>query len=148
MPNGADVSVEFRLWGSDGKKVLAVVQVPSSDRSPLAAALLAMPELLSQLAKAGVKELGWKGFVPSGRLRPASAWLLYGEIREPDLLEARKKALEIAESAGIRLDPDPAAGRVGRLGELDIAKLLANAGNKGSDSKGSVNSSSVRSRLR
>jgi len=143
VPRSNEAPVEYRLWGSDGKKVLAVVQVPSSDRSPLAAALLALPELFNQLANAGVKELGWKGFVPAGRLRPASAWLVYGEIREPDLLQAREKALQVASSAGMKLDPDPAEGKVGKLGELDLAKLLSNAsGNKGSDNN------SVRARLK
>jgi hypothetical protein len=146
VPKANDVQVEFRLWDENGRKVLAVVQVPTSDRSPLAQAMLALPELLAQLANAGVREIGWRGFVPSGRLRPASAWLLYGEVREPDLVEAREKALEVAKSAGIKLDPDPAAGRVGRLGELDLGKLLSN--NKSSVDKGSVNSSSVRSRLK
>jgi len=148
VPKGTDVPVEYRLWDESGRKVLAVVQVPSSDRSPLATAMLALPDLLSQLAHAGVRELGWRGFVPSGRLRPASAWLIYGDVREPDLVEAREKALEVAKSAGIRLDPDPAEGKVGRLGEVDLSKLLANAGNKGSDNKGSVNTSSVRARLK
>ena len=47
----------------------------------------------------------------------------------------------------IRLDPDPAEGKVGKLGEVDLAKLLS-AGNESSGNKGSVNSSSVRSRLK
>jgi len=141
----SDAAVEFRLWDESGRKVLAVVQVPESDRSALATAMLALPDLLSQLSAAGVKSIGWKGFIPSGRLRPASAWLFYGELREPDLVEARAKAVGVAESAGIKLDPDPAAGRVGKLGEVDLTKLLSDAGsNKSSSSP----SSSVRSRLK
>jgi len=147
VPRSEGVPVEFRLWDSDGKKVLAVVQIGDSDRSALATALLSLPELLAQFASAGVREVGWKGFVPTGRLRPASAWLFYGEIREPDLVEARSRALQVAEASGIRLDPDPAEGKVGRLGEVDLAKLLS-AGNESSGNKGSVNSSSVRSRLK
>ena len=135
-------SAEYRLWDENGRRVLAVVQVAPTDRSPLAAALLALPELFNQLSGAGVKEVGWKGFVPSGRLRPASAWLVYGELREPDLLEARSRAIEAAEAAGIKLDPDPAAGRVGKLGELDLAKLL----NGSSDSGGSASTGSNHSR--
>ena len=148
VPKGTDVPVEFRLWDESGRKVLAVVQVPSSGRSPLAAALLALPELLAQLSAAGVREIGWKGFIPSGRLRPASAWLVYGDIKESDLLDARAKALELAASSGIKLDQDPAAGRIGKLGELNLSDLLNNSGNKGSDNKGSVNTSSVRARLK
>ena len=148
VPRNEDVPVEYRLWDESGRKVLAVVQVPSSDRSPLATAMLALPDLLSQLAHAGVRELGWRGFVPAGRLRPASAWLVYGDIREQDLIQAREEALEVAKANGIKLDPDPAEGKVGKLGEVDLSKLLANAGNKGSVNKGSVNSSSVRSRLK
>jgi hypothetical protein len=144
VPRSEGVSAEFRLWDESGRKVLAVVQIPKTERSPLASALLALPDLVKELANAGVKELGWKGFVPSGRLRPASAWLLYGEVREPDLLESRKKALEIAKSAGIKFDTDPAEGKVGKLGELDLSKLLVNAG-KGSSS---ASNSSVRSRLK
>jgi len=141
----SDAAVEFRLWDESGRKVLAVVQVPESDRSALATAMLALPDLLSQLSAAGVKSIGWKRFIPSGRLRPASAWLFYGELREPDLVEARAKAVGVAESAGIKLDPDPAAGRVGKLGEVDLTKLLSDAGsNKSSSSP----SSSVRSRLK
>ena len=138
----SESATEFRLWDSDGKKVLAVVQVAPTDRSPLAAALLALPELFNQLSGAGVKEVGWKGFVPAGRLRPASAWLLYGDVREPDLVQAREKALEIAKTNGMKLDPDPAAGRVGKLGELDLAKLL----NGSSDSGGSASTGSNHSR--
>ena len=147
VPRNEDVPVEYRLWDADGRKVLAVVQVPSAGRSPLASALLSLPELFNQLAHAGVRELGWRGFVPSGRLRPASAWLIYGDVREPDLIEARSRALQVAEASGIRLDPDPAEGKVGKLGEVDLAKLLS-AGNESSGNKGSVNTSSVRSRLK
>jgi hypothetical protein len=143
----SESAAEFRLWDSDGRRVLAVVQIGASDRSALASALLALPALFQELAKAGVREIGWKGFVPVGRLRPASAWLVYGDIKESDLLDARAKALELAASSGIKLDPDPAVGRVGKLGELDLGKLLA-AGNKGSDSKSSGNGTSVRSRLK
>jgi len=135
-------SAEYRLWDSDGRRVLAVVQLPKSDRSPLAAALLSLPFLFNQLAGAGVKEVGWKGFVPSGFLRPASAWLFYGEIREPDLIQAREKAFELASAHGIKLDPDPAEGKVGLLGEIDLAKLLS-----GHNSSLASNSS-VRSRLK
>jgi len=133
---------EYRLWDSDGRRVLAVVQLPKSDRSPLASAMLSLPFLFNQMAQAGVKEIGWKGYIPSGRLRPASAWMVYGEIREPDLVEARKKALEIAKTNGMKLDPDPAEGRVGMLGELDLSKLLSDY-KSGDDA-----SSSVRSRLK
>jgi hypothetical protein len=139
---------EFRLWDAEGRRVLAVVQLPTRDgRSPLAEALLSLPYLFNQLANAGVREVGWKGFIPSGRLRTASAWLIYGEIREPDLVEARKKALDVAKSAGINLDPDPASGRVGKLGELDLAQLLGGSGSS-STSAGSSSSASVRSRLK
>jgi len=147
VPRNEDAQVEFRLWNSEGRRVLAVVQVEPSDRSALASALLSLPALVQELAKAGVKELGWKGFVPAGRLRPASAWLFYGEIREPDLVEARNKAIEVAKKCGIRLDQDPAEGKVGRLGEVDLAKLLA-SDSKGSVDKGSGNGNSVRSRLK
>ncbi|KUO41477.1 MAG: hypothetical protein APZ16_07280 [Candidatus Hadarchaeum yellowstonense] len=134
---------EYRLWDEDGRRVLAVVQIPRSEqRSPLADALLSLPYLFNQFASAGVKEVGWKGYIPSGRLRPASAWLLYGEVREPDLAEARAKALDIARSNGIRLDPDPAEGKVGKLGELDLAGLL------NSDNKTVQKDQSVRSRLK
>ena len=138
----SESATEFRLWDENGRRVLAVVQLPKTDRSPLAQAMLALPELFNQLGGAGVQEVGWKGFVPSGRLRPASAWLVYGELREPDLLEARSRAIEAAEAAGIKLDPDPAAGRVGKLGELDLAKLL----NGSSDSGGSASTGSNHSR--
>ena len=138
----SESATEFRLWDENGRRVLAVVTLPKSDRSPLAAALLALPELFNQLGGAGVQEVGWKGFVPAGRLRPASAWLLYGDVREPDLVQAREKALEIAKTNGMKLDPDPAAGRVGKLGELDLAKLL----NGSSDSGGSASTGSNHSR--
>jgi len=133
---------EYRLWDENGRRVLAVVQVAPSDRSPLAAALLALPFLFNQMAQAGVKEIGWKGYIPSGRLRPASAWMVYGELREPDLVEARRKALEVAKAHGIKLDPDPAEGKVGLLGEIDLAELLkVNSSNTKGDQ-------SVRSRLK
>jgi len=142
VPRSEDVPVEFRLWDESGRKVLAVVQVAPTDRSPLAQAMLALPELFNQLSSAGVREVGWKGFVPTGRLRPASAWLLYGDVREPDLVQAREKALEVARAHGIRLDPDPAEGKVGLLGEIDLAELLkVNSSNTKGDQ-------SVRSRLR
>jgi len=142
VPRSEDVPVEFRLWDESGRKVLAVVQVAPTDRSPLAQAMLALPELFNQLSSAGVKEVGWKGFVPAGRLRPASAWLLYGDVREPDLVQAREKALEVARAHGIRLDPDPAEGKVGLLGEIDLAELL----NGSSDSGGSASTGSNHSR--
>ena len=137
-------AAEYRLWDENGRKVLAVVQLPKAEgsRSPLAVAVLSLPYLVNQLAGAGVQEVGWKGYIPSGRLGPASAWMVYGELREPDLLEARSRAIEAAEAAGIKLDPDPAAGRVGKLGELDLAKLL----NGSSDSGGSASTGSNHSR--
>jgi len=141
VPRSEDVPVEFRLWDESGRKVLAVVQVAPTDRSPLAAALLALPELFNQLGGAGVQEVGWKGFVPTGRLRPASAWLVYGEIKEPDLIQAREKALEIARSSGIRLDPDPAEGKVGKLGEIDLAELLKGSSGSGGSGSGGSNHS-------
>ena len=139
-------AAEYRLWDESGRKVLAVVQVAPTDRSALASALLALPALVQELANAGVRELGWKGFVPAGRLRPASAWLLYGDVREPDLVQAREKALEVARAHGIRLDPDPAEGKVGLLGEIDLAELLK--GSSGSGGSGSIGSVSNRSRLK
>ena len=142
VPRSEDVPVEFRLWDESGRKVLAVVQVAPTDRSPLAQAMLALPELFNQLSSAGVKEVGWKGFVPSGRLRPASAWLVYGDVREPDLIEAREKALQVAKTNGMKLDPDPAEGKVGMLGEIDLAGLLK------SNNKAEQTDQSVRSRLR
>ena len=138
----SESATEFRLWDENGRRVLAVVTLPKSDRSPLAQAMLALPELFNQLSSAGVKEVGWKGFVPAGRLRPASAWLLYGDVREPDLVQAREKALEVARAHGIRLDPDPAEGKVGLLGEIDLAELL----NGSSDSGGSASTGSNHSR--
>jgi hypothetical protein len=139
---------EFRLWDSDGRRVLAIVQLPKADgsRSPLAVAVLSLPFLFNQLASAGVKEVGWKGYIPSGRLRPASAWMVYGELRETDLLEARNKALEIARTNGMKLDPDPAEGKVGLLGEIDLAELLK--GSSGSGGSGSSGSGSNHSRLK
>ena len=138
----SESATEFRLWDENGRRVLAVVTLPKSDRSPLAQAMLALPELFNQLSSAGVKEVGWKGFVPSGRLRPASAWLVYGDVREPDLIEAREKALQVAKTNGMKLDPDPAEGKVGLLGEIDLAELLkVNSSNTKGDQ-------SVRSRLR
>ena len=138
----SESATEFRLWDESGRKVLAVVQVAPTDRSPLAQAMLALPELFNQLSSAGVKEVGWKGFVPSGRLRPASAWLVYGDVREPDLIEAREKALQVAKTNGMKLDPDPAEGKVGMLGEIDLAELLK------SNNKAEQTDQSVRSRLR
>jgi hypothetical protein len=135
-------AAEYRLWDADGRRVLAVVTLPKTDRSPLADAVLSLPFLFNQFASAGVKEVGWKGFIPAGRLRPSSAWMVYGELREPDLIEARQRALEIAKSNGIRLDPDPAEGRVGMLGEIDLAGLLK------SNNKTGQTDQSVRSRLR
>jgi len=105
--------------------------VPSSGerkRSPLAWALLSFSELINQLGQAGVKEVGWAGSIPPGRLRPASAWLVYGEVREDDLLAARQAAIEAAARYGMSFDPDPAEGRVGKLGELDLAQLLSKSG--------------------
>jgi hypothetical protein len=131
-------SAEYRLWDADGRRVLAVVQIPKTERSPLASALMALPFLFNQMAQAGVKEVGWKGFVPSGFLRPASAWLVYGELRETDLLDARSKALETAKTNGMKLDPDPAEGKVGLLGEIDLSRVLNSQGSN----------QSVRSRLR
>jgi len=131
---------EFRLWDEDGRRILAVVQIPKTERSPLAGALLSLPYLFNQMAHAGVREVGWKGFVPSG------AWLVYGEIFQPDLIQAREKALEIAKAHGIKLDPDPAEGKVGLLGEIDLAELLK--GSSGSGGSGSIGSVSNRSRLK
>ena len=134
-------AAEYRLWDESGRKVLAVVQVAPTDRSALASALLALPALVQELANAGVRELGWKGFVPAGRLRPASAWLLYGDVREPDLVQAREKALEVARAHGIRLDPDPAEGKVGLLGEIDLAELLKGSSGSGGSGSGGSNHS-------
>jgi hypothetical protein len=137
-------AAEYRLWDADGRRVLAVVTLPKNEqRSPLADAVLSLPFLFNQLSGAGVKEVGWKGYIPSGFLRPSSAWCFYGELRDPDLVEARNRALEIAKNNGIRLDPDPAEGRVGKLGEIDLAELL-----KGSSGSGATSTGSNRSRLR
>ena len=131
----AQAVAEFRIYLPGERSPRAVIEVPGNSerkRSPLALALLAFPELIDQLGQAGVREVGWAGSVPPGRLRPASAWLMFGEVREEDLLAARRSAIETADRYGISFAPDPAEGRVGKLGEINLAQLLSKGRSGGS----------------